>query len=234
MESTLTRLDRRARLFAAAMAAVAGYVDGIGFLTSGGYFVSFMSGNSTRLGVGLFRHAPEAALAASLVAAFVAGVLAGSSLRRLVRRRPEAAILTALTLTLALCGWLVGRGPPKTVALLLAAAMGAENTLFAEAGEVRFGLTYMTGALVKIGKGLAAALFGEARSGWTPHLLLWLSLVAGATLGATAYDRLGATAIWAAAAVVALLMPLSLTIFPPNGTGDAAAPAPGSEVDVRR
>ena len=38
---------------AVTLSAVAGYVDAIGFLKLGGFFVSFMSGNSTRLGVGL-------------------------------------------------------------------------------------------------------------------------------------------------------------------------------------
>ena len=38
---------------ACALSALAGYVDGIGYLHLGGLFVSFMSGNSTRLGVSL-------------------------------------------------------------------------------------------------------------------------------------------------------------------------------------
>lgn len=210
----LTRLDRRARLFAAALAAVAGYVDAAGFLMTGGYFVSFMSGNSTRLGVGLARAAPEAALAASLIAAFVSGVMAGASLRRLSGRRAEAVILAALGAALALCAILADHGAQFAAALLLAGAMGAENTIFAVNGEVRVGLTYMTGALVKVGKGLTAALFGEARFAWAPHLLLWLGLVAGGALGAAAYSQLGATAIWFAAAAIAVLTPLSLAVFP--------------------
>ena len=38
---------------ACTLSALAGYVDGIGFIHLGGLFVSFMSGNSTRLGVTL-------------------------------------------------------------------------------------------------------------------------------------------------------------------------------------
>lgn len=181
---------------------------------SGGYFVSFMSGNSTRLGVGLFRGAEEAGFAASLVAAFVAGVVAGASLRRFAPHRSEPVILGTIALMLALCGGLAALGVHAASAVLLAAAMGAENTIFAEGGEVRLGLTYMTGTLVKIGKGLAAELFGEARLRWAPHLLLWVSLVAGAAVGAAAYGRLGPIAIWLGAAAVALLALLSSKLLP--------------------
>src|SRR5258708_31998701 len=45
--------SRRNILLACALSALAGYVDGIGFLQLGGLFVSFMSGNSTRMGVSL-------------------------------------------------------------------------------------------------------------------------------------------------------------------------------------
>ena len=47
-------LDSRANIaLACALSALAGYVDAIGFLHLGGLFVSFMSGNSTRMGVSL-------------------------------------------------------------------------------------------------------------------------------------------------------------------------------------
>ena len=49
----MTRYDSRRWFLAACLAALAGYVDAIGFLKLGGLFVSFMSGNSTRLAVGL-------------------------------------------------------------------------------------------------------------------------------------------------------------------------------------
>jgi uncharacterized membrane protein YoaK (UPF0700 family) len=209
----LTGLDRRARLFAALLAAVGGYVDGAGFLMTGGYFVSFMSGNSTRLGVGLFRAAAEAGFAASLVAAFVGGVVAGASLRRLVSRSPQSAILITLAVLLALSGYMASSGFHTAAAVVLAAAMGAENTIFADGGEVRLGLTYMTGTLVKVGKGLAAEVFGEARLRWAAPLMLWLSLVMGAAAGAAAFARLGPIALWLAAAMVALLVPLSSTVF---------------------
>jgi uncharacterized membrane protein YoaK (UPF0700 family) len=41
--------SRRNVALACALSALAGYVDGIGYLHLGGLFVSFMSGNSTRM-----------------------------------------------------------------------------------------------------------------------------------------------------------------------------------------
>lgn len=216
----MRRLDRRARLFAVVLAATAGYVDAAGFLMTGGFFVSFMSGNSTRLGVGLFRGAEEAVLAGSLIAAFVAGVVAGGVLRRLVPARPQAAILAALALALGAGGLLAGHGAALAAALLLAAAMGAENLIFAQGGEVRVGLTYMTGALVKVGKGLAAAIFGEDRGPWLPDLMLWAGLVAGAAGGAVVYGRFGAPALWPAAGAMAMLAILSFRVFPHGGEAE--------------
>ena len=49
----MTRLDRQRQRVAIGLSALAGYVDAIAFIASGGYFVSFMSGNSTRLGVAI-------------------------------------------------------------------------------------------------------------------------------------------------------------------------------------
>ncbi|MFN3572857.1 MAG: DUF1275 family protein [Phenylobacterium sp.] len=218
----MRRLDRRARLFAIVLAAAAGYVDAAGFLMTGGFFVSFMSGNSTRLGVGLFRGAEEALIAGGLIAAFVSGVVIGGVLRRAVAGRPEAAILSVLTGALAGAGVLAAQGWPLPAALLLACAMGAENLIFAQGGEVRVGLTYMTGALVKVGKGLAAAIFGEDRGPWLPDLMLWAGLVAGAAGGAVAYGRLGAPALWPAAGAMAVLAALSFSVFP---RGAAAEPS---------
>ena len=67
------------------------------------------------------------------------------------------------------------------------------------------GLTYMTGALVKAGQRMAAALTGGERWAWAPYLALWSALCAGAALGATGYVKFGAVAIWGAAVLVAVL-----------------------------
>ena len=77
--------------------------------------------------------------------------------------------------------------------------MGLENAVFQIGGGAGLGLTYVTGALVKVGQLLAAALTGGARFAWVPNLLLWAALVAGGVCGALVYRALGLDAIWFAA-----------------------------------
>ena len=62
----MTRLDRHARILAVSFAAMAGLVDAIGFLASGGFFLSFMSGNSTRFSVGVVEGAPYVGMVAGI------------------------------------------------------------------------------------------------------------------------------------------------------------------------
>lgn len=191
-------------------------MDAVGFMMTGGFFVSFMSGNSTRLAVGLVQNAAYAALALSLIVAFVTGVSVGAFVGRTANARRGVAVLILVSFLLAAAATLASFGADRLAILMLAMAMGAENTVFAEDGEVRIGLTYMTGTLVKLGKGITTALLGGDRVGWAPYFLLWLGLVAGAALGATAYLRLGPQALWWAAGSMALLalvaakLPISL------------------------
>lgn len=184
-------------------------MDAVGFMITGGFFVSFMSGNTTRLGVGVATRAADALFAFGLIAAFVLGAMAGAALARFVRGQRAFAILSLVAAVLLAAAALASSGFAQFAIPLLAFAMGAENTVFAEDGEVRIGLTYMTGALVKLGKRLTAALFGEDRGGWAPYLLLWLALAAGAALGALSYRWFGVAALWAGALAMALLSGLA-------------------------
>ncbi len=192
--------DRHDRLLAIGLSALAGYVDAIGFLATGGFFVSFMSGNSTRLGVGIAEMSANAAVAAMLIGSFLTGVVAGSLIGRVAGNRHREIVPLLLAGLLAGAALLGQFNQPWASAVLMAVAMGVENIFFAEGTEVRIGLTYMTGRLVKIGQMIAAALAGEDRWGWVPHVLLWGGLLAGGAAGAVAFILFGSDALWAAAA----------------------------------
>src|SRR5260370_21581168 len=91
--------SRRNVVLACALSAVAGYVDGIGFLHLGGLFVSFISGNSTRMGVSLAEGQwLHPAKALGLIALFVTGAAAGSLivLGRGANRQPRLLLAAAL------------------------------------------------------------------------------------------------------------------------------------------
>jgi len=202
----MKRLHRRERATAASLATVAGFVDAVGFLTLGGFFVSFMSGNSTRLAAGLAQgEFGTVAVAGSLILLFVVGVAMGSAAGHYSgpRRRPVVlATVTVLLVMAALFASLLADG--RAAMAFATMAMGATNALFERDGEVAVGLTYMTGTLVKFGQRLVASLlrYGE-RGAWRPHLVHWLALVLGAVAGAIAYRVVDSKALWVAAAVSA-------------------------------
>ena len=107
--------SRRNLALACALSALAGYVDAIGYLQLGGLFVSFMSGNSTRLGVtlaeGHWQHALEAL---ALIVLFVVGAAAGSLivLSRFAHRQPLILLVEALLLAAAALAY--ANGLPNT------------------------------------------------------------------------------------------------------------------------
>ena len=200
----MTRYDKRVQALAVGLSALAGYVDAVGFIQLGGFFVSFMSGNSTRLGVGLIERSHDAAVAGGLIALFVTGVTAGSLVGRLSKthRRPVVLVLVAVLLLVAASTAAVGATQVAVAAMVL--AMGAENAVFEHDGELHIGLTYMTGTLVKFGQRVAAALMGGPRFAWASYGLLWAGLVAGAVAGAASFSRFGLFSLWLAAALAGL------------------------------
>ena len=199
----MTRYDSRVQALAVGLSALAGYVDAIGFIKLGGFFVSFMSGNSTRLGVGLIERSHDAAVAGALIAIFVVGVIAGSLTGRFAgsHRRPMVLMLVAALLAVAAASSAIGATPIAVAAMVL--AMGAENSVFEQGDDVHIGHTYMTGALVKFGQRAAAALMGGDRFSCAPYILLWAGLVVGAVAGAATYTWLGLAGLWFAAAFAA-------------------------------
>ena len=190
----------RLTLEAMSLSALAGFVDAIAFIYLGGYFVSFMSGNTTQGGVQLAQGASGWQLALELVGCFVLGVILGALVGR-VRRLRSAAIVGLVAVVLAVATAVVTLTPAGRIGILgLAVAMGAVNVLFARDG-VTLGLTYVTGALVKVGEGIVAALSGGPRWAWVLSLLLWVGIAGGAVLGGLAYGALGTTALWIAVGV---------------------------------
>lgn len=200
----------RGLLLSSALAFVAGFVDAVGFIETGGLFVSFMSGNSTQVGVELLGGDHGIALlSAFLLFTFVLGVaVAGSFAMRSGDHRPYVVACAGVAIgsvgVLELSGthsmWSYG---------LLAAAMGAVNTLYLDDGRARVAITYATGTLVSVGLALAALVHGGSRTAWQRPLLLWGSLTVGAISGAACH-QLGAAVSLLAATLILLVLAGSL------------------------
>jgi uncharacterized membrane protein YoaK (UPF0700 family) len=210
--------SRRNVALACALSALAGYVDAIGFIHLGGLFVAFMSGNSTRMGVSLAEGQWwSAAKSLGLIALFVVGAAGGSLmvLGRGVNRQPGVLLAEALLLAAAALCYAIDLSNAAIAAMVL--AMGLENAVFQIRGGAGLGLTYVTGALVKIGQLAAMALTGGPRWAWVPNLLLWAALVAGSFCGALAYGRINLAAIWFAAGAALALSAMVVFLTPSRG-----------------
>lgn len=188
---------------ALAVVALAGFTDAVSFQQFGHIYASFMSGNTTALGVALAGGGwAQAALLAGVVGLFVAGVVLGGWLHR-AGGNPAGRVLGVVAGLLSLAaGWWPGRW----ALLALVLGMGMLNAAISQAGASPLSLTYVTGTLVKVGAGLLDRLSGRPwPAGWRRQVLDWLALAAGATLGALSWDHLGLRALLGAAAWAAAL-----------------------------
>ena len=202
----MRRYDRPLIAVAVCLAALAGFVDALGFLSLGGFFVSFMSGNTTHLGVAVgMGAAPAAQRAAMLILTFVLGVMGGTLIAYAVPQWRKPAVLATVTLLLGIASLCHGQQLDAAALFLTAAAMGAENGTFQRDGEVSIGLTYMTGTLVRFAQRAALALVGGERWAWLPHLMLWLGFLAGVMAGTRTYRLIGLDALWVATSAAAIL-----------------------------
>ena len=191
---------------AVSLAALAGFTDSVGFRTLSGFFVSFMTGNSTRLAVNLaeLNLTVLALLPLGIIALFVCGVMAGAVVRGRTPARKGAAVMSFVAACLI----------AAAAVILLILAMGASNNVFVREGEVSIGVTYMNGTLVKLGQRLASGLAGGGAKPWFPYLALWLGLIAGAVAGSYTYTLLGLACLWIASGLAIALL-LSLLYHPP-------------------
>lgn len=207
------RVQRRGTVglyFVAALSVLAGMTDAIGFMATGD-FVSFMSGNTTRLAVSLGSAELGPVLRLALViAAFVLGNALGVIVAARSGRR-HWPLLGVIALLLAVAGML--SEPMQLLALLAAVtAMGMINAVVEEVNGLPIGLTYVTGALSRFGRGLGRTLLGQQRLGWRVQLVPWSGMFIGAVLGVLLEQRFERAALLASALTALLLAVVSWKI----------------------
>lgn len=197
-------------MMVACLSVLAGMTDAIGFMASGD-FVSFMSGNTTRLAVAIsvgdFGLTGRLVL---LVATFITGNALGVVVARLSRRH---ALPLLLCIGALLCGAALLPFADTLPALLAAIiAMGMLNAAVEEVNGLPVGLTYVTGALSRFGRGLGRWMLGERRNGWRVQLIPWAGMFAGAVIGALLEHQMGLKAMLVSGVLAILLGLVSLKI----------------------
>ncbi|NMY02158.1 DUF1275 domain-containing protein [Pseudomonas sp. WS 5059] len=194
----------------ASLSVLAGMTDAIGFMASGD-FVSFMSGNTTRLAVAI----SEGALGLTgrltlLVATFILGNALGVIISRVSKRHALPLLLCIATLLCGAAAWPMAEQLPAVLAAII--AMGMLNAAVEQVNGLPVGLTYVTGALSRFGRGLGRWMLGERRNGWRVQLIPWAGMFVGAVIGAVLEHQMGIRALLVSGLLSALLGLVSLKI----------------------
>jgi uncharacterized membrane protein YoaK (UPF0700 family) len=191
---------------------MAGMTDAVGLMLSGD-FVSFMTGNTTRAALALsngdVRHA-MVLLVAILV--FVAGNALGVVLAQ-AASRPAFVVLGWASVLLSIASTFAA--PPASLPqfLLIVLAMGMVNATVEHVEGLPIGLTYVTGALSRFGRGIGRLIVGDRDMGWTVQIVPWIGMLAGAISGALLTHRLGDKALLFVA-LTALVIAFSTLVIP--------------------
>ena len=187
----------------AGLSVLAGMTDAIGLLALGD-FVSFMSGNTTRLAVAISdADLPLVLRLSAAVLGFVVGNALGVLLARGFRRRAWPVLLVVAALLAFEAAWPLAVTFPALLAATL--AMGMINAVVEQVNGLPIGLTYVTGALSRFGRGLGRWLLGERRNGWRVQLVPWAGMLLGAALGAWLEHHLGLQALAGSCALACML-----------------------------
>jgi uncharacterized membrane protein YoaK (UPF0700 family) len=195
----------------AAISFIAGMTDAIGLRLSGD-FVSFMTGNTTRAAIAIADgdvHHGLVLLGAVFV--FVLGNAAGIIVAHLVRRRMFG-VLSGVAMLLSLASMLQDPALHLLRFYVVVLAMGMVNATVEHIEGLPIGLTYVTGALSRFGRGIGRYIMGERKMDWTIQAVPWLGMISGALCGAALGIALPDDALFIAA-VLTLLVALSTLLI---------------------
>ena len=204
-------------MLVAAISFVAGMTDAVGLLLSGD-FVSFMTGNTTRAALsfaeGNYSHALILYFALWV---FVVGNALGIVLAHTLSALRTFVVLSGVACSLAIAAMLPETEYPRVQFYLVILAMGMINATVEHIEGLPIGLTYITGALSRFGRGIGRWIVGDRNAaGWVIQTVPWTGMASGAVAGAVITKYMGNSALWVVvAAVVALafltvLLPRSL------------------------
>ncbi|EJT03267.1 YoaK family protein [Rhizobium sp. CCGE 510] len=174
---------------------LAGMTDATGLLLTGD-FVSFMTGNTTRAALALSQgNLYHAAVLISAILVFVLGNAAGIVIAHFSQRRIFV-VLGCVGLVLALASMMTMQNLLLARFYLIVLAMGMVNAAVEQIEGLPIGLTYVTGALSRFGRGIGRWIIGDRRIEWTIQIVPWGGMLLGAIAGALLTRLTGAHALW--------------------------------------
>jgi uncharacterized membrane protein YoaK (UPF0700 family) len=198
---------------ALALAAIAGAVDGIGYLLLYHVFTSHMSGNTVAMMIyvanGNWR---EAWRHIEPIVVFFVGIIAGIAVTDMLAHLRVArtfAVLAGLEFLLLVVFLALAHPPRQWMVVWPASAMGIQNAMLRRIGHHRVRTTFVTGMLTNTALGLVEtvqALASHTSDAWDKvgdfalYGGIWLCFACGGILAAVIAIRHG---------TIALLLPLS-------------------------
>jgi len=201
-------LRRQYWWIALALSAIAGSVDGIGYLLLAHVFTSHMSGNTVTLTIGLasgnwaaaWRHFEP-------IVSFFAGVLLGLLAAGILLRRRVVrifAFVSGMEVVFLAAFLLLAHPVRQWMVICPAAAMGIQNALLRRVGHRAVRTTFITGMLATTADNLASAIVAkfQGRDGavkrfrdFARYAAIWICFAAGGILSAFIEMRVGARAL---------------------------------------
>ncbi|MBX4898591.1 YoaK family protein [Rhizobium bangladeshense] len=191
---------------------LAGMTDATGLLLTGD-FVSFMTGNTTRAALALSEgNLYHAAVLISAILVFVLGNAAGIVIAHVSERRIFV-VLGCVGLVLALASVMTAESLMLARFSMIVFSMGMVNAAVEHIEGLPIGLTYVTGALSRFGRGIGRWIIGDRRIEWTIQIVPWGGMVLGAIAGAVLTRLTGAHALWLVA-IFAMALAIAATFIP--------------------
>jgi uncharacterized membrane protein YoaK (UPF0700 family) len=220
IEGSESRRVAAGAALAIGLAAVAGFVDAVGFIVLRGLFTAHQSGNAAQVGVRVGHGDFGAALPLLVaIALFVLGAGLGGTIEGLSSRRGGARVAPTLALQAGLVAAFMVYGEARVgsgrvvdhslgefyvLAALAILAMGLQATSIRRVGGQSIRTTYISGVLTDLGRGLVERV-RDRDAGTAVGLLAGIVALylAGAILGSVLQARLG---LWALALPLATLL----------------------------
>jgi uncharacterized membrane protein YoaK (UPF0700 family) len=193
---------------ATSLTALAGFTDAVGYSALGHLYLSFMSGNSTHLGMSLAKvDWSEVFFAGSIVAMFVAGSALGTMIGDRATRALASLILGSELLIVLSALLLLGTVEGSIGIIPIAGAMGMQNVLHQVISGADIGKGFVTGNLFALGQSLARLnKGGEKARPAMENAISWCSFIAGVCLGTLIFARFGLTPALGIVAIVLVIL----------------------------